>query len=68
MVGLHSTAGTFFTFLLILFILSMAMTALFRLLGAVLPNIQVANIFAGIFLLSFLVYAGYIIPLKYVKP
>ncbi|KAI9592418.1 ABC-2 type transporter-domain-containing protein [Syncephalis fuscata] len=56
MTGFHSTAAAFFTFFFALFVLSMAMTALFRF-----------QYFAGIFLLSFLVYAGYIIPLKDMK-
>ncbi|RKP09136.1 ABC-2 type transporter-domain-containing protein [Thamnocephalis sphaerospora] len=68
MTGLHSAANTFFTFFFIMFIAAMAMTALFRLLAAISPNVESANILAGIFLIAFLIYAGYIIPLKSMRP
>ncbi|RKP05994.1 ABC-2 type transporter-domain-containing protein [Thamnocephalis sphaerospora] len=68
MAGLHSAADSFFTFFFILFVAAMTMTALFRMLGAVSPNVESANVLAGIFLLSFLLYAGYLIPLKSMRP
>jgi ABC-type multidrug transport system ATPase subunit/ABC-type multidrug transport system permease subunit len=64
---LYSSAATFFTFVFGLFVMSMTMTALFRLFGTITPNIQIANILSGIFLLSFLLYTGYIIPLTSMK-
>ncbi|RKP27214.1 ABC-2 type transporter-domain-containing protein [Syncephalis pseudoplumigaleata] len=67
MTEFYSSAAAFFIFVFGLFVVSMTMTALFRLIGIVSPNIQVANIVSGIFLLSFLVYTGYIIPLSSMK-
>ncbi|KAI9599431.1 hypothetical protein BDF19DRAFT_428693 [Syncephalis fuscata] len=63
----YSSAAAFFTFVFGLFVMAMTMTALFRMFGAISPNIQVANIISGIFLLSFLLYTGYIIPLSSMK-
>ncbi|RKP10124.1 ABC-2 type transporter-domain-containing protein [Thamnocephalis sphaerospora] len=64
MVGLHSTASAFLTYFLILFLAGLTMTALFRLLASISPDIEFASILSGTLLLTLLLYTGYIIPLK----
>jgi ATP-binding cassette subfamily G (WHITE) protein 2 (SNQ2) len=61
MVGLRYTAGAFFTFWAITFAAAMAMTALFRLIGAAFPTFDAATKASGLVIVSMFVYMGYMI-------
>ncbi|KAJ2776197.1 ATP-binding cassette transporter snq2 [Coemansia javaensis] len=60
--GLSRTAGQFFAFLLFLFVGCMCLTAFFRLVGNVSPNIEVAHTLSGISLLFMILMVGYLQP------
>jgi ATP-binding cassette subfamily G (WHITE) protein 2 (SNQ2) len=61
MVGLRYTAEAFFTFWAITFAAAMAMTALFRLIGAAFPTFDAATKASGLVIVSMFVYMGYMI-------
>ncbi|KAH7348031.1 multidrug resistance protein CDR2 [Pyrenochaeta sp. MPI-SDFR-AT-0127] len=61
MVGMKLTAEAFFIFWLVTFISAMAMTALFRLIGAAFPNFLAATKASGLIITCFFVYMGYIV-------
>ncbi|KAJ2686623.1 ATP-binding cassette transporter snq2, partial [Coemansia spiralis] len=60
--GLERTAGQFFAFLLFLFIGCVCLTAFFRLVGNVSPNVDVAHTVSGISLLLMILNTGYLQP------
>ncbi|KAJ1731009.1 ATP-binding cassette transporter snq2, partial [Coemansia biformis] len=60
--GLERTAGQFFAFLLFLFIGCVCLTAFFRLIGNVSPNVDVAHTLSGICLLFMILDVGYLQP------
>lgn len=62
LVGLTSTAGAFFTYWIVLFALSMSMTALFRLIGASFQGFDDASKVSGFTISALITYAGYMIP------
>ncbi|KAH7112111.1 ABC-2 type transporter-domain-containing protein [Dendryphion nanum] len=61
MVGLTYTAAGFFTFWAVTFMAAMAMTALFRLIGAAFPTFDAATKASGLTIVSMFVYMGYMI-------
>jgi ABC-type multidrug transport system permease subunit/ABC-type multidrug transport system ATPase subunit len=61
MVGLRSTAEAFFTFWAITFMAALAMTQLFRLIGAAFPSFDAATKASGLIIVSNFVYMGYMI-------
>ncbi|XPS79103.1 hypothetical protein M3J07_011108 [Ascochyta lentis] len=61
MVGLQYTAEAFFTFWAVTFAAAMAMTALFRLIGAAFPTFDAATKASGLVIVSMFVYMGYMI-------
>jgi ATP-binding cassette subfamily G (WHITE) protein 2 (SNQ2) len=61
MVGLRNTAEAFFTFLAVTFIAAMAMTQLFRLIGAAFPTFDAATKASGLVIVSMFVYMGYMV-------
>lgn len=61
MVGLKTSAGAFFTYLVINFFTAMSMTALFRLIGAAFPTFDAATKVSGLTIVAFFVYMGYMI-------
>lgn len=61
MVGLKVTAEAFFIYWFVCFISAMAMTALFRLIGAAFPNFLAATKASGLIITCFFVYMGYIV-------
>jgi ABC-type multidrug transport system ATPase subunit len=68
MVGLKQDAGAFFTFWILLFALSMCMTALFRLIGASFEKFDDASKVSGFLVSALITYAGYMIPKKGMHP
>jgi ABC-type multidrug transport system permease subunit len=68
LVGLEQTAGAYFTYWIILFSLSMAMTALFRMIGAVFQKFDDASKVSGLLVSALITYAGYMIPKTEMHP
>ncbi|KAJ2556100.1 ATP-binding cassette transporter snq2, partial [Coemansia sp. RSA 1933] len=66
--GLERTAAHFFTFLLYLFVGCLCLTAFFRLVGNVSPNIDVAHTLSGVCLLFMILLVGYMQPPKSMHP
>ncbi|KAJ2809961.1 ATP-binding cassette transporter snq2, partial [Coemansia furcata] len=60
--GLERTAAQFFIFVLYLFIGCLCLTAFFRLIGNISPNVDIAHTLSGISLLFMILYVGYLIP------
>ncbi|KAJ1649609.1 ATP-binding cassette transporter snq2, partial [Coemansia sp. RSA 25] len=60
--GLERTAAQFFVFMLYLFVGCLCLTAFFRLVGNVSPNVDVAHTLSGVSLLFMILYVGYLIP------
>lgn len=61
MVHLTFTAGAFFTYWLIVFMTTMAMTALFRAIGAAFPNFDAASKASGTIINALITYQGYLL-------
>ncbi|KAK7519879.1 putative Brefeldin A resistance protein [Phyllosticta citriasiana] len=59
MVGLQVVAGKFFIFWFTLFTTTMAMTALFRFVGAAFPNFDAASKVSGFLISALITYVGY---------
>ncbi|KAI9742696.1 MAG: hypothetical protein M1818_003837 [Claussenomyces sp. TS43310] len=68
MVGLTHNAGTFFTFWIICFATTMAMTALFRAVGAAFSTFDGASKVSGFLIMALVMYTGYMIPKKSMHP
>jgi ATP-binding cassette subfamily G (WHITE) protein 2 (SNQ2) len=68
MVGLETSAGAFFTFLAITFMSALAMTAIFRLIGAAFPTFDAATKASGLVIVAFFMYMGYMIIKPNMKP
>ncbi|KAJ1767965.1 ATP-binding cassette transporter snq2 [Coemansia sp. RSA 1813] len=60
--ALQRTAGHFLAFLLFLYIGALCLTAFFRLIGNISPNVDVGHTISGICLLFMILYVGYLIP------
>ncbi|KAJ1861814.1 ATP-binding cassette transporter snq2, partial [Coemansia sp. RSA 2703] len=60
--ALQRTAGQFLAFLLFLFVGCLCLTAFFRLIGNVSPNVDIGYTISGISLLFLVLYVGYLIP------
>lgn len=61
MVGLKTTVGAFFTYLVINFMTAMSMTGFFRLVGAAFPTFDAATKVSGLSIVALFVYMGYMI-------
>ncbi|KAH8704060.1 ABC transporter [Talaromyces proteolyticus] len=68
MVGLTSTAGSFFTFWFVILSATMCMTALFRAVGAGFKTFDDASKMSGVLVMSLLMYSGYMIPKHQMHP
>ncbi|KAI9765217.1 MAG: ATP-binding cassette transporter snq2 [Geoglossum simile] len=68
MAGLKKEAGAFFIFLLVTYITSLAVSGLFRTIGAATKKVEVAMGVAGVCVLAMAIYAGYIIPVPSMHP
>ncbi|KAI8615304.1 ABC-2 type transporter-domain-containing protein [Chytriomyces sp. MP71] len=68
MVGLQATATKFFTFVLALFITCQAFGNIIRVFAYLASEKSVATQNAGIYLISNVIYSGYMIPHQYMKP
>ncbi|KAL2811226.1 putative ABC transporter [Aspergillus granulosus] len=61
MVGLKTTAGAFFTYLVTNFMTALSMTGFFRLVGAAFPTFDAATKVSGLSIVALFVYMGYMI-------
>ncbi|KAJ1979844.1 ATP-binding cassette transporter snq2 [Dimargaris xerosporica] len=64
MASLQSGAGKFIIFILIVFMSTLCLTALFRLVGNATVDLDMAHMVSGLALLVFIVLTGYLIPPK----
>lgn len=60
--GLYYSAGAFFVFFFTTLLLTIALVAAFRACAAVTRSEAVATMFAGLLIIDFSLYAGYVIP------
>ncbi|CAI7660668.1 unnamed protein product [Penicillium glandicola] len=68
MVGLSMSAGAFFSYWIIVFTTTMTMTALFRAVGALFSTFDGASKISGLFIMSTVLYTGYMIPKPTMHP
>jgi len=68
MVGLKLEAGAFFTFWIVLFATTMAMTALFRSIGAGFSSFDGASKVSGFMIAALIMYTGYMIQKPHMHP
>ncbi|KAJ2724461.1 ATP-binding cassette transporter snq2 [Coemansia sp. Benny D115] len=59
---LQRTGGHFLAFLLFLYVGCLCLTAFFRLIGNISPNVDVGHTISGVSLLFLILYVGYLIP------
>ncbi|RLL94069.1 hypothetical protein CFD26_101712 [Aspergillus turcosus] len=67
MTGLKHTAAAFFTFWVILFTVTLCITALFRCIGAGFSSFEAASKISGSAIKGIVMYAGYMIPKPKIK-
>ncbi|KAF3386286.1 Brefeldin A resistance protein [Penicillium rolfsii] len=67
MVGLKATAAAFFTFWIILIVITFCVNAMFRAIGAASPNLEVASNLSGVLMKFLVMYTGYMIPKTHMK-
>ncbi|KAF3352304.1 hypothetical protein VdG1_09166 [Verticillium dahliae VDG1] len=68
MIGLKTTAGAFFTYWITNLVTALAMTMMFRSIGAAFPNFDAANKISGLATGTFFVYMGYMISKDQMHP
>ena len=68
MTGLTTSADAFLTFWVVLFSVSICMTALFRLIGAAFGNFDDASKVSGFVVSAAIIYSGYMIPKTRMHP
>ncbi|KAK3314024.1 ABC-2 type transporter-domain-containing protein [Apodospora peruviana] len=61
MVGLTMSAAAFFTYWIVLFAITMCMTAMFRACGAAFPSFDAASKMSGFLVTALIMYTGYLI-------
>ncbi|KAK0641047.1 ABC-2 type transporter-domain-containing protein [Cercophora newfieldiana] len=61
MAGLTVSAGAFFTYFALLFVITMVMTAFFRAVGAAFPNFDAASKVSGFMVGALIMYTGFMI-------
>ncbi|KAI9671630.1 MAG: hypothetical protein M1831_003158 [Alyxoria varia] len=66
--GLRREPGPFFIYFLIVFISTLAMSAIFRTLAAATKSIAQAMAFAGVMVLAIIIYTGFTIPRPQMHP
>lgn len=66
--GLSATAAQFFVYMLYLFTGCLCLTAFFRFIGNVSPNVDVAHTLSGVSLLFMILYVGYLQPPSSMHP
>ena len=68
MAGLQRTAGQFFLFFLITYILTFVMSGIFRTLAAITKTVSQAMALAGIMVLALVIYTGFVIRVPQMHP
>lgn len=59
MTALKATAAAFFTFWFIVYLVTLVMTAFFRMIGAAFPNFDAASKVSGFAVSAYVTYVGY---------
>ncbi|RAH65074.1 ATP-binding cassette transporter [Aspergillus aculeatinus CBS 121060] len=65
MTNLNRTPGNFFYYLFVVFLIVLAMSGVFRFIGAVSRTEQQAMVPASIIMLALLVFTGFVVPIRY---
>ncbi|KAH6984470.1 ATP-binding cassette transporter [Ilyonectria sp. MPI-CAGE-AT-0026] len=68
MTNLNRTPGNFFFYLLTVFLLVLAMSGIFRFIGAFSRTKQQAMVPASVLMLALLVFNGFVVPIDYMLP
>ncbi|KJY00318.1 ABC transporter like protein [Zymoseptoria brevis] len=68
MSGLRREPAQFFLFFLIAFVSTFVMSAVFRTLAALTKTISQAMALSGVMVLALVIYTGFVVPTKYMKP
>ncbi|KAI4759834.1 putative ABC multidrug transporter [Aureobasidium sp. EXF-3400] len=68
MAGLRAEAGKFFIFLLVTYMITFIMAAVFRIMAALTKTISQAMALAGVLILAITNYTGYSLPIPYMHP
>lgn len=68
MTNLRRTPGHFFIFFLFSFVTTLTMSNIFRTIGAVSRTLAQALVPSGIFMLSLIIYTGFTIPVRDMRP
>jgi ABC-type multidrug transport system ATPase subunit/ABC-type multidrug transport system permease subunit len=66
--GLSATAAQFFTFFLVVFLATLAMSFLFRTIAASTDTLPQAMAICGFLVLAFVAYTGFVLPGPYMPP
>ncbi|KAF3492141.1 ATP-binding cassette transporter [Arthroderma uncinatum] len=68
MANLHRTPGNFFFYLLVVFLIVLAMSGIFRFIGSLSRTEQQAMVPASIMMLALLIFTGFVVPVDYMLP
>ncbi|KAK3620043.1 hypothetical protein LTR22_025755 [Elasticomyces elasticus] len=68
MTGLKATPAAFFTYWILVFAVTMCITALFRLIGAMFKTFDDASKVSGLLVTALIMYTGYMIPRPHFHP
>ncbi|KKA28728.1 hypothetical protein TD95_004420 [Thielaviopsis punctulata] len=68
MANLHRSAGQFFLFFLITFMMKFVMSAVFRTMAAITKTVSQAMALAGVLVLALVIYTGFVISQPYMHP
>ncbi|KAH7320724.1 ABC-2 type transporter [Stachybotrys elegans] len=68
MAGLNATAGGFFLYFLITYLITFVMSGIFRTLAAVSNGVSQALACAGVIVLALVIYTGFVIPVPLMHP
>ncbi|KAI5806421.1 ABC transporter CDR4 [Peziza echinospora] len=64
MAGMKDNVGAFFTFFIFIYMVTIELTALYRMFASFSPTYEVAVRYCGLTLLIYIVFGGYTLPLK----
>ncbi|KAH8812853.1 ATP-binding cassette transporter [Xylogone sp. PMI_703] len=68
MTNLHRQPGNFFFYLLVVFLVVLAMSGIFRFIGSLSRTEQQAMVPASIMMLALLIFTGFVVPVDYMLP
>ncbi|KJZ71808.1 hypothetical protein HIM_08828 [Hirsutella minnesotensis 3608] len=68
MTNLHRQPGNFFFYLLVVFLIVLAMSGVFRFIGSLSRTEQQAMVPASVLMLALLIFTGFVVPVDYMLP